>query len=308
MADGMADGMADVFCRPSSWPVRSQRRHAATIDFNDKVLALFSDVTSRLVRIETSLTSAPWSTPPGLDEPCVHRIGYDAEKITVLEKRVLSMEVLLFKASFDDFKVLDGIVADARAQNGACRFRDDSAEPEKEITPMHLSTPDDTMYYGIYDEAKDADTQTDHGTCVDKSVQVLTKDAECQWTGSEENFRTMLTHEEYTDIEHMALGGEWEVLKDPEKGDIVEVAAPFMSNDEYMQVQLRKGVRGRVDRVDEDGDLKVFFPGLIPYGLPAWFSLRFVDQSQFNKMKRRKSGDEDRTTPPGIANSGSMTF
>ena len=98
----------------------------------------------------------------------------------------------------------------------------------------------------------------------------------------------MLANADYTAIELLATGGELEALEDPQEADVVEVTAPFLSNDEYMQVQLWKGMRGRVHRVDGDGDLQIFFPDLLPYGLPAWFSLRFVMQQQFSKMKRKR--------------------
>ena len=120
-------------------------------------------------------------------------------------------------------------------------------------------------------------------------ANVRRQDVSCQWSGSEENFRTLLTNLDFKDIANIAIDGEWEPLDNPRTGDIVQVTSSFLSCDDYMKVELRSMLRGRVRQIDEDGDLQVFFPDLLPYGLPAWFALRFVDRSQFGKMTRRKA-------------------
>ena len=66
------------------------------------------------------------------------------------------MEVLLFKAGFDDFKVLDQIVADARASGAFCRSHEGSVELECEVQPV---VEDFNEFYSI--EAKNVEVQTD---------------------------------------------------------------------------------------------------------------------------------------------------
>ena len=107
----MAATLACAAHRPSNWPIRSQRRHVATIEFNTRVLELLGDAGSRLQRIESSLMAWHSLAPPGLYEPDVSDEVTEMEKFDGLEKRVHSMEALLFQASATDLKVIDEIVA-----------------------------------------------------------------------------------------------------------------------------------------------------------------------------------------------------
>eukprot|EP00933_Yihiella_yeosuensis_P029099 TRINITY_DN22806_c0_g2_i3.p1 TRINITY_DN22806_c0_g2~~TRINITY_DN22806_c0_g2_i3.p1 ORF type:complete len:365 (+),score=100.25 TRINITY_DN22806_c0_g2_i3:92-1096(+) len=51
--------------RPSSWPVRHQRRHAATAAFNSKVIDLLTNMSDRLQKLEARIGM---SKPPGLNQ------------------------------------------------------------------------------------------------------------------------------------------------------------------------------------------------------------------------------------------------
>lgn len=57
--------MADLV-KPSLCPVRAQRRHLATIDFNNRVFAALSDISCRLQSLESRFASC--TSPPGLTE------------------------------------------------------------------------------------------------------------------------------------------------------------------------------------------------------------------------------------------------
>ena len=70
--------------RPSSWPVRSQRRHAAMADFNNRVLGSLS-------RIEAAMVSDYVSSPPGLTTSSAP----DGKTVAALDQRMQNIEVLL---------------------------------------------------------------------------------------------------------------------------------------------------------------------------------------------------------------------
>ena len=156
-------GMAACLYRPSSWPVRSQRRHAATAEFNSKVLTLLEDVTSRLGRIESSLANGAYRVPPGLEATILQENAHD--DVDQLEERVRSMEALLFKASFQDFQVLDRIVADACAVDVSCHSGKGSAK-----FPTTNRTPGSNQLFNIYDDddVTDVGAQTDQAACYEK--------------------------------------------------------------------------------------------------------------------------------------------
>ena len=115
MASVVASTASSGFSRPSSWPVRNQRRHAAIAEFQSQVLELLADMSSRLLHMETSLSGLQVCLPLGLTNLCAPQVSEcdtsHVQKINRMEERIASIETLLFKASFEDFKTIDEVIA-----------------------------------------------------------------------------------------------------------------------------------------------------------------------------------------------------
>ena len=165
MAD-KADSVSPAL-RPSSWPVRSQRRHAATIEFNNHVLSSLGDISLRLSRIEDTRSEVRMLPPPGLTVPTTS----EATLRSKLEKRVSGMESLLFRASFSDFQVLDQVVADAKVYWETSCVQAKIGEPECEATPNHTAMRGSEEWFDIRDEFSHMGTQTIPCTMVDEAIQ-----------------------------------------------------------------------------------------------------------------------------------------
>lgn len=105
--------------RPSSWPVRSSRRHHAVVQFNNQVLDLLSDISARMKNIENQMVQSSPACPPGLrtarqEIELPHGIPDEESTLNLLARRMDSVETLLFRASFADFNKIDHIVERAQ--------------------------------------------------------------------------------------------------------------------------------------------------------------------------------------------------
>ena len=107
-----------------------------------------------------------YRVPPGLEATILQENAHD--DVDQLEERVRSMEALLFKASFQDFQVLDRIVADACAVDVSCHSGKGSVK-----FPTTNRTPGSNQLFNMYDDddMTDVGAQTDQATCYDKGVQ-----------------------------------------------------------------------------------------------------------------------------------------
>ena len=81
------------------------------------------------------------------------------------------------------------------------------------------------------------------------------------------------TEDENNANAYQQLIGEWVPIETLDTNDFVKVAAPFVDSTVGIQVQLAKGMIGRVRRIDEEGDAEVHFPSisaLIPRERIRW--------------------------------------
>ena len=99
--------------RPSSWPVRNQRRHAAAANFNMQVLGSLSQMATKLDKIE-HLDDAVTQLAQRINELVltVHGLPLRHEEpehpnTDDLEKRIASMELLLFRTPLPKFDKID---------------------------------------------------------------------------------------------------------------------------------------------------------------------------------------------------------
>ena len=141
-------------CRPSSWPVRNERRHCAIAKFNAEVLSLLTDITSRLERIEDNLSPAPINHPPGLMDSGAIGCQYRNGLIDVLEDRLSRMEKLLLRTPLPDFEELDRKIH--------AFLHETQAEPEREGSPAMsatLSTSSTTSSHEALEKCNDIITE-----------------------------------------------------------------------------------------------------------------------------------------------------
>ena len=81
--------MAEPGLRPSPWPVRTQRRHAAAASFSDAVLLRLTEIAERVRAVEKAVHGLRIDAPPGL----VHaRQGPEMER---MQQQVNRLEALL---------------------------------------------------------------------------------------------------------------------------------------------------------------------------------------------------------------------
>ena len=136
--------------RPSSWPVRRERRQLAAAQFNAQLSDTLSAILQRLTRIEEKL-EALHLPPPGLD--LVNGIDLDIKR----------MEMLLFRLDMADFSKIDKIVQSCKAlleDDGSTESASgDSSTPSKEIRDHDAM--DGAEMFNIFDLNIDQETQTD---------------------------------------------------------------------------------------------------------------------------------------------------
>ena len=209
----MAEVLQPSTQRPSTWPIRSYRRHAAAMEFNNLVLTALGNVSDRLSRMEHTLAKISVATPPGLGtSDCAESIcdNGDNEAIIKLERRIHGMEALLFRARLDDFTFLDKIISNAQSCSETNCSPDSVDESEKEATPAQTDISNASIMFNIFDCSKDVCTQTEQ---TDGIILRFDKDASSQ--------------------------GVWEALDGARGADIVRV-------DQAPQVELPIGTKGKV--------------------------------------------------------------
>ena len=96
--------------KESSWPVRNRRRHAATVEFQNLVMSQFLEVFRRLDSIDARITPQAKHDPNNVAQ----HIGKDTATLVEIEKRVRSMELVLFRTSMHDVQYVDAPVAKHR--------------------------------------------------------------------------------------------------------------------------------------------------------------------------------------------------
>mmetsp|Transcript_88353 Transcript_88353/g.239491 ORF Transcript_88353/g.239491 Transcript_88353/m.239491 type:complete len:137 (-) Transcript_88353:39-449(-) len=101
-----------------------------------------------------------------------------------------------------------------------------------------------------------------------------------------------MTTSDYQVIEELETQGTWEKVVGPMVGDVLEVCKEFTSDDASCRdVLMKPEVRGKIEEIDDDGDMKVFFPSLVKNNLPRWFGTRWVCQHHFGYFKKRTKPD-----------------
>ena len=295
MASVAAPFVSPGFTRPSSWPIRNQRRHAAIAEFQSQVIELLSDVSSRLLHIETALSGLQGRLPPGLTKPCVPQTGKcesaDAEKINSIEKRIASMETLLFRASFEDFKTLDEVIATARTlgRQGGPYYENSGSEKSRSARRSMLEIGTSSV--------KDSDSlqvEDDHSTSVDCSsdtgelvnIPCLESDSMNEFYGIttddkatqiciDETGVPVLTSQTISDISHVTS------LKVVNIGDELRVLKEVHAADE--KLTLIVGERYRVVHLDDVSVKLEFLDGAMPNGTSLTVSVEREDLGCFEK-------------------------
>jgi hypothetical protein len=72
-------------------------------------------------------------------------------------------------------------------------------------------------------------------------------------------------------------------------GDFVQITEDINSDDATIRILLQKGIRGKIMRVGEDGDLEIFFPTFMHgchSSFPRWFATRWVMKDKVEHMLR----------------------
>ena len=138
------------FQRTSSWPIRNERRHCATVQHNSQVLSLLGDISTRLHHIETVLGAA--CAPSSL------RLGARTDQAVDDNQIVKRVELLEKVYVLTDWNALE-IASDSMA--ALSTSRDTTGQPEDE---MNSTKPKRTMmteavFFDISDHRKNAAVQ-----------------------------------------------------------------------------------------------------------------------------------------------------
>eukprot|EP00933_Yihiella_yeosuensis_P029098 TRINITY_DN22806_c0_g2_i2.p1 TRINITY_DN22806_c0_g2~~TRINITY_DN22806_c0_g2_i2.p1 ORF type:complete len:339 (+),score=94.32 TRINITY_DN22806_c0_g2_i2:92-1018(+) len=157
--------------RPSSWPVRHQRRHAATAAFNSKVIDLLTNMSDRLQKLEARIGM---SKPPGLNQE------YDRDHWVAMDMKLdhLSIQVANLMDTIRGSRCaalrLGSSMPDVSAPFLAwCTSSSDAAksmsQPEAEMTPeknkerrVCREVSDQVahaLHFNIFEDTCDAQTQ-----------------------------------------------------------------------------------------------------------------------------------------------------
>ena len=131
--------------RPSSWPVRRQRRDFALQKYHSEVLAAisgvkesmavqFDKVNVRLGQLETSLCSISTESKESHGE--ARSSGNDPCLLAEAVSRIDRMELLLFRTSLYDFQMLDAEVLEILPKCASRACAQVGHEPESERSPV----------------------------------------------------------------------------------------------------------------------------------------------------------------------------
>ena len=266
--------------RPSSWPVRNQRRHAATASFNAKVLESLLDISLKLDGISNKLDNFKEGNESCTDE---------------LEKRVKGMELLLFRTHLDDFKTIDASIMGTPS----LRFR---TQPDPELSPLAdqnsaSTAPDDAARFDIFEERIDAACQWEWQPCAGGDEAVIqfpspAIDASIQFAGvgCEDSWATLLSADDLNLVGEMRdMTGDWETFREPEVGWKIRTVKGFVTADAPIRLWLPKGICGVVRNVDDEGYMQVFFPAILEdqyASFPKWFGIRWISSEDVINLQR----------------------
>lgn len=89
------------------------------------------------------------------------------------------------------------------------------------------------------------------------TVRLLVKDKFVAQSDADERLRREHLRREYAAAD---LQGSWMPLVTPVPGSLVKIVTPFMSDQQLFTQWLPHGLVGKIDVVDEDGDVRVLFP------------------------------------------------
>ena len=271
--------MDAIAARPSSWPVRRERRNLAVQSHHQEVKQMFltlqaqlQDVLDQVAVLHTSSTMQP---PPGLI--CSQSI--------LLDERVSRLETLFVcKPSIEVDEVLEELLSRKSAQ---C-----SSEPEREISPTkQISIADNTAsamtikhasddvqksLFDIFEERADVQTQTHdfQDACEEVGTQCEDGvDTEVQ-TECDHVFRTVAKDDadkegEFTKLVHeVKLADDWEPMmsstREPEVPTVIRVGktfTPFCFDDKVAD-EVVAGSLGVISRMGADYSMYIFFPDL----------------------------------------------
>jgi hypothetical protein len=100
--------------RPSSWPVRHERRHAAVSTFNAHVTKSLDKLNQRLDDMKLQTVEDKINNLEKKFDMMINQLGHcmqvqptvDAQ-CDSLEERINSMEILLLRTSIEDFRSID---------------------------------------------------------------------------------------------------------------------------------------------------------------------------------------------------------
>lgn len=261
----MAFEMPPGLCRPSSWPVRQQRRHVATAQFNNQVLDSLTTINSK---VEGFSFEADFNRMSEQIDKLQSSVNLILQRVDIamtnedLEKRLESMELLLFRRNFKDFVQIDRQVLAAVP----------ASQPEPEASPLkaqqitktetELSNPRKCINFDIFSEAEDYNTDR----------KLLTKNASTITDRSHGTLQDLAG-----ELEALSLNGEWVPLESPRINDLVYVEERFLSMND-VQINLERLWIGRVIYVDAEGDAQVVFP-LCPT------AAQWLPKNKFAKMR-----------------------
>lgn len=248
-----APSTANEAFRPSSWPVRNQRRHAATMTFQTRLFEELTSISSRLQGIEEVLKNVSTSTnaPPGLGG-C--GCQYATTPTSDMGVRIERMEM--------HFEQIDQVISAA-----ANLVTNQAPEPEKETSP---ATGDDVVFFNIYDAREDKVVQTED---VEKGV---THERATQ-TGN-------VKEADFPASQHL-LSGIWEPLAALSPGDVIRTDASFLSHDGLLKVEIPQATHGKVIEIDKEGDALINFPSFRDHLLDSMCWVRATDLKKCSCMQ-----------------------
>ena len=148
-----------VLQRPSSWPVRNQRRHVATTNFNAEVVNSLASITTKL---DSGVAALAAKLDMVLEEirPSQFVRGMDE-----LGKRIDSMELLLFRTHLKDFQAIDANLDGMLRESLPLQPEPELSPPKRcgliQLKHQHAEAepPVSALNFDIYDERVDAASQ-----------------------------------------------------------------------------------------------------------------------------------------------------
>ena len=255
--------------RPSSWPVRTERRRCAAAEHNHRVYTFLEEILARLSSIEAAVNARPDAipAPPGLQSTSEDG---DSKNNTKLVDRIELLEKVY-------------VLTDWEALESTCDALSTSTTSGKLTTVTKCSgvgtgddqSPHASLSFDIFDQREDASVQTIVTT-------ENARDMETQTVGLNE-WRQNQCDNMAADL-YKELKGTWTPINNAIANDMVRVVTPFVDSTVGVQIQLPKDVVGKIIQVDAEGDALVRFPGLAPL-IPGERS-RWILASAFQNMER----------------------